>query len=80
LRVILDTSILLSFGRQRSSWTGCQGFGGPDDPADDFLLALCEAGAADYLVTGDWGGLLILARHGSTQILTAGTFLERLGQ
>ena len=51
-----------------------------DDPADDFLLALCEAGAADYLVTGDWGGLLILSRHGSTQILTARTFLERLGQ
>lgn len=51
-----------------------------DDPADDFLLALCEAGAADYLVTGDWGGLLILLRHGSTHILTARTFLERLGQ
>jgi uncharacterized protein len=33
------------------------------DPTDDFLLALCEAGHADYLVTGDKGGLLALVRH-----------------
>src|ERR1700693_3558885 len=32
------------------------------DPADDFLLALSEAGRADYLVTGDKGGLLALDR------------------
>jgi hypothetical protein len=49
-----------------------------NDPADDFLLALCEAGAADYLVTGDLSGLLVLARHGATQIVTARVFLERL--
>jgi putative PIN family toxin of toxin-antitoxin system len=29
-------------------------------PDDDFLLALAEAGAADYLVTGDKSGLLNL--------------------
>jgi hypothetical protein len=28
------------------------------DPTDDFLLAMCEAGKADYLVTGDKSGLL----------------------
>ena len=31
------------------------------DPTDDFLLALSEAGKADYLVTGDKSGLLALA-------------------
>jgi len=33
------------------------------DPAGDFLLALSEAGNADYLVTGYKSGLLSLARH-----------------
>jgi hypothetical protein len=50
------------------------------DPADDFLLALCEAGLADYLVTGDKAGLLVLGTHGSTTILTARAFLDRLGR
>src|SRR5438132_5088424 len=31
-----------------------------DDPADDFLLALSDAGRADHLVTGDKAGLLSL--------------------
>jgi putative PIN family toxin of toxin-antitoxin system len=44
------------------------------DPADDFLLALSEAGKADYLVTGDKSGLLSLARHGGTRIVSAGEF------
>jgi predicted nucleic acid-binding protein len=40
------------------------------DPMDDFLLALSEAGKADYLVTGDKSGLLVPgvrrgARHAS---------------
>lgn len=34
------------------------------DPTDDFLLALTEAGRADYLVTGDKSGLLTLALTG----------------
>ncbi len=33
------------------------------DPTDDFLLALAEAGQAEYLVTGDKSGLLALASH-----------------
>ena len=49
------------------------------DPTDDFLLALCEAGKADYLVTGDKSGLLALIRHSATQILSARDFNGRLG-
>jgi uncharacterized protein len=44
------------------------------DPRDDFLLALCEAGAADWLVTGDKDDLLTLDRHGTARIVTASTF------
>jgi uncharacterized protein len=48
------------------------------DPTDDFLLALCEAGAADFLVTGDRSGLLTLERHKVTQIVSARAFAARL--
>src|SRR6185369_2276816 len=44
------------------------------DPADDFLLALSEAGKADYLVNGDKSGLLSLARHKVTRIMSASAF------
>jgi putative PIN family toxin of toxin-antitoxin system len=44
------------------------------DPADDFLLALCEAGQADYLVTGDKSGLLALGSHRATRIVSAHDF------
>jgi uncharacterized protein len=44
------------------------------DPADDFLLALSEAGKADYLVTGDKSGLLALTRHRATRIVSARDF------
>jgi putative PIN family toxin of toxin-antitoxin system len=49
-----------------------------DDPADDFLLALSEAGRADHLVTGDKAGLLSLGSHNGTLIQTAREFLDRL--
>jgi uncharacterized protein len=45
------------------------------DPTDDYLLALSEAGKADYLVTGDKGGLLALARHKTTRIVSASEFV-----
>ena len=45
------------------------------DPNDDFLLALCEAGRADYLVTGDKSGLLSLSRHKWTQTIFARDFI-----
>jgi len=44
------------------------------DPTDDFLLALSEAGKADYLVTGDKSGLLALGRHKATRIISANRF------
>lgn len=49
------------------------------DPCDDFLLALCEAGRADWLVTGDRDDLLVLGRHGPTRIVTANYFAVELG-
>ena len=48
------------------------------DPTDDFLLALSEAGKADYLVTGDKSGLLALTSHRATLILTARDFAALL--
>lgn len=48
------------------------------DPDDDFLLALSEAGSADYLVTGDKSGLLALRRHKGTRIVSARAFAALL--
>jgi hypothetical protein len=45
------------------------------DPDDNYLLALAEAGRADYLVTGDKSGLLMLTRHKSARIITARDFV-----
>jgi hypothetical protein len=50
----------------------------PPDPSDDFLLALCETGQADYLVTGDKSGLLALNRHKTTRIISARQFAALL--
>ena len=44
------------------------------DSTDDFLLALSEAGNADYLVTGDKSGLLRLGCLRATRIVSAGEF------
>ena len=49
------------------------------DPNDDFLLALCEAGNADWLATGDKADLLALERHGPTRIVTAARLAGELG-
>jgi uncharacterized protein len=48
------------------------------DPTDDFLLALAEAGEADYLVTGGRSGLLALSRHKATRIISANDFVALL--
>lgn len=48
------------------------------DPTDDFLLALSQAGRADYLVTGDKSGLLALSRHHATRIISVRVFAEIL--
>jgi hypothetical protein len=44
------------------------------DPTDDFLLAMAEAGQADYLVTGDKSGLLALVSHKVTRIIAVVDF------
>jgi predicted nucleic acid-binding protein len=44
------------------------------DPADDFLLALSEAGRTDYLVSGDESGLLVLDHHRATRVISAREF------
>jgi len=49
------------------------------DPRDDFLLGLCEASRADWLVTGDKDDLLALERHGASRIATAARLAEFLG-
>lgn len=49
------------------------------DPRDDFLLALCEAGGVDWLVTGDKADLLALGRHGPAGIVTASALAVQLG-
>ena len=48
------------------------------DPEDDYLLALSEAGKADYLVTGDKNGLLDLDTHKGTRIISARDFAALL--
>ena len=46
-----------------------------DDPDDAFLLAMADAGKADYLVTGDRrAGLLQRGHLGRTRILTPAAF------
>jgi putative PIN family toxin of toxin-antitoxin system len=49
------------------------------DPADNFLLAMAEAGIADYLVSGDRRGVLVLGSHGTTKIIRARELLGVLG-
>jgi hypothetical protein len=49
------------------------------DPTDDFLLALSEAGQADYLVTGNKSGLLSPGRHENSWIVSASAFVRSSG-
>ena len=41
------------------------------DPMDNFLLALAQAGEADFLVTGDKADLLSMQQHGRTRIINS---------
>lgn len=48
------------------------------DPDDNFLIAICETGSANNLVTGDHRAGLLEQKHiGMTEILTASQFAER---
>ena len=49
------------------------------DPWDNFLLAMAEAGEADWLVTGDKADLLWLGKHRATKIISVREFAEKLG-
>lgn len=48
------------------------------DPRDDFLLALCDVGDVNRLVTGDKDDLLALHSHGRTAIVSAVQFAQEL--
>jgi len=48
------------------------------DPADNFLLAMAQRGAADFLVTGDKHDLLSMGTFERTRIITARQLLEKL--
>jgi putative PIN family toxin of toxin-antitoxin system len=45
------------------------------DPDDNYLLAIAQAGSADFLVSGDKRDLLALKRHEGTAITTVREFL-----
>jgi hypothetical protein len=47
------------------------------DPDDDYVLAVCKAGRADVLLTGD-KDLLVLKHHHRTTIMTVGEFRRTL--
>jgi putative PIN family toxin of toxin-antitoxin system len=49
----------------------------PPDPKDSYLLALAEAGQADFVVTGD-KQLLSLRRYKSTRLVAAAAMVEIL--
>lgn len=48
------------------------------DPGDNFLLAMAEASDAEYLVTGDRRGVLVLEAHHRTRIVSVRQMLELL--
>lgn len=49
------------------------------DPFDNYLLAMAQAGQADFLVSGDRRHLLELGRFGPCRIVTVREISERLG-
>ncbi len=49
------------------------------DPLDDFLLGTALGAGAQYLVSGDKGGLLALRRIGTTRIVSVRQFLREIG-
>jgi putative PIN family toxin of toxin-antitoxin system len=50
------------------------------DPGDNFLLAMAQAGKADFLVTGDKKDVLSLKAFGTTRIVTTRQMLGKLGR
>ncbi len=50
------------------------------DPFDNYLLAIAQAGNADFLVTGDRRDVLVLKVFEGTRILTVREFLVQIGR
>ncbi len=50
------------------------------DPFDNYLLAIAQAGKADFLVTGDKRDVLALKSFEGTRILTVREFLVQIGR
>jgi putative PIN family toxin of toxin-antitoxin system len=50
------------------------------DAGDNFLLAMAQAGKADFLVSGDKRHVLSLKTFETTRIVTARQMLEKLGR
>jgi putative PIN family toxin of toxin-antitoxin system len=50
------------------------------DPYDNYLLAMAQAGGAEFLLTGDKRDLLGLGRHEHTRIVTVRDFLAQIGR
>ena len=44
------------------------------DPFDNYLIAMVDAGNADYLVSGDKADLLALGKHGGARIISVREF------
>ena len=49
------------------------------DPSDNFLLGMAQAGGAEFLVTGDKTGLLMLRQHLKTRIVSVTEFVAEVG-
>jgi putative PIN family toxin of toxin-antitoxin system len=50
------------------------------DPYDNYLLAMAQAGGAEFLLTGDKRDLLGLGQHEHTRIVTVRDFLAQIGR
>lgn len=50
------------------------------DPHDNYLLAMAQAGGAEFLLSGDKRDLLALKQHEHTQIVTVRDFLAQIGR
>jgi putative PIN family toxin of toxin-antitoxin system len=59
--------------------TDLPGLDGSADPFDNFLLAMARAGRADYLVSGDYSGVLAMGKFDATLIVTTRQMLRELG-
>ncbi len=48
------------------------------DPSDNFLLGMAQASKAEFLVTGDKAGLLVVKVHRESRIISVTAFVAQL--